>query len=258
MALFANRALLALVLLFLLGPFVVVLLAGLSAGETLTFPPQGLSLRWVVHVFTIEPFHASFLLSLQLAIGSTLIALALGVPAAYALARYPLPFAEGVRRVVTAPLIVPGLIVGLALMQYVVVRFDVPVIAALFGSHAVLTIPYVLRVVGASLANVRADMEEAAFLLGASRVGAFFRVVLPNIRAGVLAAFILGFITSFNQVPVSLFMTGPGISTLPIQMLGYMEYAFDPSIAALSALLALLSVAVMLAAERALGLSRHM
>jgi putative spermidine/putrescine transport system permease protein len=253
-----SRIGLGAVLLFLLGPFVVVLLAALSAGETLAFPPQGLSLRWLAHVFTVEPFHASFLLSLWLAIGSTLIALAVGIPAAYALARYRLPHAEMVRRIVTAPLIVPGLIVGLALMQYVVVRFDVPVLLALFGSHAVLTVPYVLRVVGASLANVRADMEEAAFLLGATRLGAFRTVVLPNIRAGVLAAFILGFITSFNQVPVSLFMTGPGISTLPIQMLGYMEYTFDPSIAALSALLALMSVLVMLLAERALGLSRFM
>lgn len=252
------RAVIGLALLFLLGPFVVVVLAALSAGETLTFPPQGLSLRWFAHVFTVEAFHASFWLSLWLAIVSTLLALAVGVPAAYALARYDLPYAEMIRRIVTAPLILPALLVGLALMRHVVVPLDLPVTLALTGSHAVLTLPYVLRVVGASLAHVRADMEEAAFLLGASRLGAFFRVVLPNIRAGILAAFILGFITSFNQVPVSLFMTGPGVTTLPIQMLGYMEFTYDPSIAALSALLAALSVVIMLAAERALGLSRHM
>jgi putative spermidine/putrescine transport system permease protein len=252
------RAVIGLTLLFLLGPFIVVLLAAMSAGETLIFPPQGLSLRWFAHVFTVESFHAGFWLSLWLAVFSTLLALLLGVPAAYALARYDLPYAEAIRRIVTAPLIVPALIVGLALMQHVVVPLDLPVSLALLGSHTVLAVPYVLRVVGASLANVRVDMEEAAFLLGASRPGAFLRVVLPNIRAGLMAAFILGFITSFNQVPVSLFMTGPGVSTLPIQMLGYMEYTFDPSIAALSALLALLSVAIILVAERALGLSRHM
>ena len=116
---------LAVIMVFLLGPFVVVLLAGLSAGDTLTFPPQGLSLRWMRHVFTIEAFHASFWLSLWLAIVSTLLALLLGVPAAYALARYKMPLGEAIRRIVTAPLIVPGLVVGLALMQYVVVRFDV-------------------------------------------------------------------------------------------------------------------------------------
>ena len=72
--------------------------------------------------------------------------------------------------------------------------------------------------------------------LGATRAGAFFRVVLPNIRNGILAAFILGFVSSFNQVPVSLFLTGPGIRTLPIDMLFYMEYTYDPSVAALSSL----------------------
>ena len=94
-------------------------------------------------------------------------------------------------------------------------------------------------------------------LLGASRLGAFFSVVLPNIRSGLVAAFILGFVTSFNQVPVSLFLTGPGTATLPIQMLWYMEFSFDPSIAALSALLAVFSIILVLGAERTLGLSRY-
>ena len=83
------------------------------------------------------------------------------------------------------------------------------------------------------------------------------RVVLPNIRNGILAAFILGFVTSFNQVPVSLFLTGPGVSTLPVDMLAYMEFTYDPSVAALSALLALMSLAVVLVAERVLGISRY-
>jgi putative spermidine/putrescine transport system permease protein len=107
------------------------------------------------------------------------------------------------------------------------------------------------------LNNLRSDMEEAAVLLGCSRIGAFVRVVLPNIQNGVLAAFILGFVTSFNQVPVSLFLSGPGVRTLPIDMLAYMEITYDPSVAALSALLALLSVAIIFMAEKFLGFSRY-
>ncbi len=94
-------------------------------------------------------------------------------------------------------------------------------------------------------------------LLGASRAGAFFRVVLPNIRNGIMAAFVIGFVTSFNQVPVSLFLSGPGVSTLPIDMMFYMEFNYDPSVAALSGLLALMSLAIVLVAERLLGLSRY-
>jgi putative spermidine/putrescine transport system permease protein len=112
-------------------------------------------------------------------------------------------------------------------------------------------------VVSASLNNLRSDIEEAAVLLGSSRFGAFFRVVLPNIRGGILSAFILGFVTSFNQVPVSLFLSGPGVRTLPIDMLGYMEIVFDPSVAALSSLLAFLSIGIVFLAERFLGFSRY-
>jgi putative spermidine/putrescine transport system permease protein len=130
------------------------------------------------------------------------------------------------------------------------------VIEALFLAHTALLLPYAVRVVAASLENLRPDIEEAAVMLGATRLGAFLRVVLPNIRNGILAAFILGFVTSFNQVPVSLFLTGPGVSTLPIDMLAYMEFTYDPSVAALSALLALMSLAVVLVAERLLGISR--
>ncbi|WOI58118.1 ABC transporter permease [Palleronia sp. LCG004] len=253
----AGYCLLAAVMLFLIGPFVIICLAGLSAGETLAFPPEGLSLRWVIRVFEIESFRSSFMLSLFLGIGATIFALLLGIPAAYALARYDVPGGEAIRNVLTAPIIVPGIIVGLALLRHLVIPSGIGVTPALFLAHSALLVPYAVRVVSASLQNLRPDIEEAAILLGASRIGAFMRVTLPNIRAGIMAAFIIGFITSFNEVPASLFLTGPGIATLPVDMLLYMEYNFDPSIAALSGLLALMSLAVVLVAERLLGLSRY-
>ncbi|MFK7996445.1 MAG: ABC transporter permease [Granulosicoccus sp.] len=248
---------LALVLLFLIGPFFIIVAAALSAGESLAFPPQGLSLRWVIKVFDIESFRESFLLSMALAVFGTLGALILGVPIAYALARYRLPGAETLRTIVSAPIIVPGIIVGLALLRYLVVPLDVNVVSALFAAHTALVLPYAVRVVSASLENLRADIEEAAVILGASRLGAFFRIVLPNIRSGILAAFILGFVTSFNQVPVSLFLSGPGVRTLPIDMISYLETTYDPSVAALAALLAFLSIAIVFIAERFLGFSRY-
>ena len=252
-----SRLIIALTLTFLIGPFIIIIFAGLSAGSSLAFPPDGLSLKWYFAVFEVESFRKSFVLSMVLAIGGTLTALVLGVPAAYALSRYQLPFGETIKMVVAAPIIVPGIIVGLALLRYLVVPLDFTVTMALFLAHTALVLPYAVRVVTASLQNLRSDMEEAAVLLGCSRVGAFFRVVLPNIRGGILAAFILGFVTSFNQVPVSLFLSGPGVRTLPIDMLAYMEITYDPSVAALSALLAFLSIGIVLVAERFLGFSRY-
>ena len=253
----SSAIVLALVVVFLIGPFVIIVAASLSAGETLAFPPRGLSLRWFAKVFEVESFRASFALSIGLAIGATSAALALGVPAAYALARYRVPFAETLRTIVSSSLIVPGIVVGLALLRYLVVPFRFNIVVALFLAHTALLLPYALRVVSASLSNLRPDIEEAAVLLGASRVGAVFRVVMLNIRDGILAALVLGFVTSFNQVPVSLFLSGPGVDTLPIDMLSYLEITYDPSVAALSTLLALLSLAIVFLAERFLGLTRY-
>jgi putative spermidine/putrescine transport system permease protein len=254
--LFAPITLL-LVLIFLIGPFLIIVAASFSAGDTLAFPPQGFSFKWILKVFTVESFRDSFVMSMFLAIGGTFAALLLGIPAAYAMSRYKLPLSETVRTIVSAPIIVPGIIVGLALLRYFVVPIGVSITLALFLAHTALILPYAVRVVSASLNNLRSDIEEAAVLLGSSRLGAFFRVVLPNIRGGILSAFILGFVTSFNQVPVSLFLSGPGVRTLPIDMLGYMEIVFDPSIAALSSLLAFLSIGIVFVAERFLGFSRY-
>lgn len=253
----AGRIVLALALLFLVGPFVIIVAAGLSDSETLAFPPRGLSLRWFGAVFAMEGLRAAFALSLVLALASTAAALLLGTPAAYALDRYRPPGAGFVRALLTSPLVVPGIVAGLALLRHLVIPLGVGVEAALFLGHTALLVPYAVRVVAASLANLRPDIDEAAILLGCTRLGAFLRVVLPNLRNGILAAAILGFITSFNQVPVSLFLTGPGVSTLPIDMLAAMEFTYDPSIAAVSALLALGTVAVVFVSERLLGLSRY-
>lgn len=245
------------VLLFLLGPFVIILAAGVSDGETLTFPPEGASLRWALSVLAIDELRHAFAISFSLAVLATLGALLLGIPAAYALERLDPPGAGIVRTIVTSPLVVPGIVVGLALLRYFVIPLGIGVRPALLMAHTALLVPYTVRVVAASLRNLRVDIEDAAILLGATPLQAFFQVVAPNIRNGIVAAFILSFITSFNQVPVSLFLSGPGVSTLPIDMLARIDFTYDPSIAALSAMLALLSIAIVFLAERLLGLSRY-
>jgi putative spermidine/putrescine transport system permease protein len=252
-----GRIVLGVAFLFLIGPFAVIVAAAFHGGDTLTFPPSHLSMRWIMEVLANRDFQTSFVLSIVLAIAATLAALALGVPAAYALVRYRPRGAGAIRGLLGSPVVVSGLVVGLALLHYVVVPLDLPVTIALFGTHTAILLPYAVRVVSASLINLRVDIEEAAVLLGASRLTAFRLVVLPNIRNGLLAAFVLGFITSFNEVPASLFLTGPGIRTLPIEMMLSMELVYDPSIAALSTLLTLGTLIMVLASERLLGLSRY-
>ena len=252
-----NKVILFVVLFFLIAPFTIVFMTAFSDDNSLIFPPQAYSLRWISSVLQTEVFASSLVTSLWLAIGATVIALLLGIPAAYALQRYRLPETEAIRTALTSPLIIPGLVIGVALLRQFVLIRDGSVNLALLLGHSALVLPYAVRVVGASLANLPRDIEDAAFSLGATRMQIFWRVVLPNVRGGVAAATVLAFINSFNHVPVSLFLTGPGITTLPIRMLLHMESSYDPSIAALSMLVILFSIFFVLITERLLGLSRY-
>ena len=155
-------------------------------------------------------------------------------------------------------MLVPEIVFGFSLLKGVIVEYELPVITALLIGHTIIAIPYAVRVVGASLAAFDFSAEEAAISLGASPLKTFFVVVLPNISSGIIAAFILAFITSLNDVSVSLFLTGPGVSTLPIELFTYVEQHFDPSVAAVSVLLMLLTIAVIAIVERTLGLSKVM
>lgn len=244
-----------LVFLFLVGPLVIVLGAALSDTTYLTFPPQGLSLRWFENIFQIDAFRRTIFTSLQIALLSTTIALIIGIPAAYALNRHRIQLPGWLSTLFILPVLVPELVLGFSLLKNLAVQFNSPIYLSLLFGHALIVLPYVVRVISASLASFDFSIEEAAISLGSPPLKTFFTILLPNVRSGVIAAFILAFITSINDVSISIFLTGPGLSTLPIQLLAHMEQFFDPTVASVSVLLMLLTVAVMAVVERTLGLT---
>ena len=241
---------------FLIGPMIIVVGASLSDTTFLAFPPRGLSLRWYEQVFAIEAFRRTFLTSLQVAVAGTALALLIGIPAAYALNRHRIALPRWLATVYVLPVLIPEIVFGFSLLRATLGTVGAGQIQwALLAGHTLLVLPYAVRVVSASLAAFDFSVEEAAISLGCPPLKAFFTVVLPNVQAGVIAAFILAFIPSINDVSVSLFLTGPGLSTLPIQLLAHMEQFFDPTIAAVSVLLMLLTVGVMAIVEFTLGLT---
>lgn len=141
------------------------------------------------------------------------------------------------------------------MLKYVIITYNLPVYTALLLGHTVIMLPFIIRVIASSLANFDFAVEEASLSLGAGRLKTFFTVVLPNIKSGIIAAVLIAFLESFNNVDISVFMTGPGISTFPIQMLLYVENNFDPTIAAISVLLMLFTAVLMFLIERLMGLS---
>ncbi len=245
----------ALTFLFLLAPLVIILGAALSDTSYLTFPPQGLTLRWFANALEVDAFRRTFGTSVLLATLGTVLSLLIGIPAAYAMARYRMELPRALANVFVLPVLVPEIVLGFSLMKSVATGLDAPILLTLLVGHALLVLPYCVRVVGASLAGFDVSVEEAAVSLGCPRWRAVLTVVLPNVRGGVVAAFILSFITSLNDVSLSIFLTGPGVSTLPIQLLAHMEQFFDPTIAAVSVLLMGVTVAVMAGVERTLGLT---
>ena len=244
-----------LVFLFLLGPLVIIVGASLSDTSFLTFPPQGLTLRWFANIFEVSAFVRTMQTSFLLAVAGTALSMLIGIPAAYAMARYRVELPAILGNVFVLPILVPEIVLGFSLMKSVAVGADLPILLALLIGHALLVLPYCVRVVGASLNAFDFSIEEAAVSLGCPRWRAFFTVVLPNVRQGIIAGFILAFITSLNDVSVSIFLTGPGVSTLPIQLLAHMEQFFDPTIASVSVLLMFVTVGVMAIVERTLGLT---
>ena len=251
----ALIAMTVLVYIFLIGPLVIIFGASVSDTTFLAFPPQGLTLHWFENIWEISAFRRTIVTSLQVALVGTFIALLIGIPAAYALNRHRIHLPGWLSTLFVLPILMPEIVIGFSLLRSVNVELGVPVFASLLIGHTLLVLPYVIRVISAALASFDFSIEEAAVSLGSHPVKTFFTIVLPNVRSGVIAAFILAFITSINDVSVSLFLTGPGISTLPIQILAHVEQFFDPTVASVSVLLMMLTIIVMIIVERTLGLT---
>lgn len=240
---------------FLFAPIIIIIMTAFGPDEVIAFPPKGFSIKWFNNIFTSDMFMNTFKISIQIAVIATIIALFIGIPAAYAMSRNDFRGKAIIKNLFFSSIIVPGIVFGFSLFNFVIIKLRLPVYTSLLIGHTIVILPYIIRVVASSLEGFDYSIEEAAVSLGASRLKTFFLVVFPNITSGVIAAFMLAFINSFNNVPISIFLTGPGVSTLPIRMMSYVEYYYDPTISALSVTLMFMTIGIMFIVEKTLGLS---
>ncbi len=247
----------AALLLFLALPILVVIPAAFGPNVTLTFPPRGLSLKWFKNMVDHPEFLRAFGLSLVVALVATVVALVVGTLAAFALVRHRFPGRQAMELLLVAPLIFPAIVYGVAMLMVLNPLRLTRTTVGLILAHVVITLPYVLRTVSATLHGVNRQLEESAQILGANRWRTFWHVTLPLIRPGLIAGATFSLIISFDEFTVSLFLTGPGLMTLPLEIYNYTEYTIDPTIAAISTLLIVLSVLVILAIERFLGFEKQ-
>jgi len=250
------RGWVALVLGYLMLPVVVITLASLSRTSYLTVPPRGLTLGWFAKVLADPEYVSAIMFSLLLALVATAGSLGAGVAASFALLRRRVPGGAGIAALLNAPLVFPGVVVGVALLQFFALIHLNGTFVGLALAHMVITIPYVVRAVTATLQGIDPELEHAARVLGASGPVAFFTVTLPLIRPGVVAGALFSFIVSFDNVPVSIFLLGAGQMTLPVKIFTAIEYGVDPSIAAISTMLIVVTGVGLAVAERWIGFHR--
>jgi putative spermidine/putrescine transport system permease protein len=244
--------------IYMLAPIIVVVMAGLTAGEFLTFPPQGLSLRWVAAFLQSESYLSAFFFSFRLALMTMIVSTILGTAAALFLSRTNMIGRGAMRAFFLSPVVLPGVVVGFALFAFYI-STGIGLSRTIWGlwiGHILYSTPYVIGTVGAALAVYDVSLEEAARSLGASPWRAFRKVTLPNISQGIQAGSIFAFIVSFGQFEVSLFLSSPNSEPLPIAMYNSLRYQFDPSAAAAGIFAITLVIASVLLTNRLVDIRR--
>ena len=239
-----------------LAPIVIVMVAAFSPTDYFQFPPPGLSLRWFAEFFRLDTMRSAFALSIELAMLAATLATVLGTLGALFVARRSGVGVALLQGLFLAPLVFPTIILGLALLlMYKTV--GMPVFPGLLLAHCVLGIPYGFRTVLASVQALDPSLEEAGESLGAGPFRTLVLVTLPLIWQGVLSGWLFAFIVSFGELNTALFLTGPGLTTLPIEIFSYLQFEGSQLVvAAASTLQIVLIIVIVTVIERIVGLGR--
>lgn len=244
--------------LLLLAPTVVVLITSFTSGYSLKFPPPGYSVRWYQALWDSPELIDAGVLSLKLATVATGVSVVLAVAAALALARRREGWARTAEAVLLSPLMLPALAIGLSLLMLFNIAGTGLSFTTLVLGHIAITTPYILRTTSASLLQMDGVLLESAHSLGASPFYVFRTVTLPLIARGVLAGAFIGFMYSFDNVAVSLFLSDARSEVLPIRMWHIIESNLDVRAAAVSGVLIAATLVLMVVMERVAGITRHL
>lgn len=236
-------------LIFLVLPILVVIALGFSASPYLQFPPAGFSLRWYARYFGSAKWTGATVYSVQIALAATALALALGIPAAFGLVRRQFPGKNALLAFFMAPIIVPYIITAIAVYFMFAKLGLLGTSASLLIAHTLLAFPKVVVIVAAALKGFDTTLERASMSLGAGPGTTFFRVTYPSIRPAVITAALFAFLTSFDELILTMFIAGPTTITLPKQMWDAVRLEIDPTIAAASSLLVAIAVFILAVTE---------
>lgn len=249
----------AICVIFMIAPVFVAIAMSFTSGMTLKFPPPGLSLQWYARL--IDPtysdqVHIAAWNSLQIAVLTVIVSALFAVPASYGMARISSRLANSLEPVLLAPLVLPSLVFGIALLITASLLKVPPSVPLVVTGHVVVFGPLMFRTTAGIAAQLDPSLEEASMLFGASRLTTFRRIVLPLLMPGVLAGMFLVFVQSLDNVSMTLFLAPPGTTVLPLRMYAMLEEELDPRIAAISGVLIVISFTALVAVQRLAPLLR--
>ena len=225
-----------LILVFLYLPIAIVVIYSFNADTVNCFPMNGFSLKWFRVMAENKNLIQALGHSLQIAVVSTLVACLLGVPGAYAMYRYHFPGKEILNRIVMLPLILPGILTGIAMLTFFkALGVNQGMLAVVLG-HSTFLIATVLPQVYARLKRMDHNIIEAAEDLGATGIQTFVHVILPNVKTAIVSSALLSFTLSMDEIPVTYFLNGV-FSTLPIQIWGMTRNGITPEVNAISSII---------------------
>ena len=238
-----------LVYLFMYLPILVIVAFSFSAKRVLSLPIEGWTLNWYAQALMDARLQAGLFNSLRVAIASVTIAAILGTLAAWAVQRYRFFGQEAFRAAVILPIILPGIITGVAMLSFFA-SLDLPLgLVTVIIGHATFGFPIVFNTVAARISRLPRNLEEAAADLGSPPWSAFWKVVFPGIRSALLSATLLAFTLSFDEIIVTIFLTGQE-NTLPMEIWARLRFGMTPEINATVTLILLVSVGLVLVSQR--------
>jgi putative spermidine/putrescine transport system permease protein len=246
----------AFAVIFLLTPLVVTIAVSFGSASVFTLPPPEWSLRWYENLPRMRGLGSALATSVQIAALSTAISLVLGTLCAIAITRGQFAGREAIATFLISPLMLPGLVIGIAMLQAFREFGLRDAWTSLLIAHVVITMPYVARTVFGALTLFDFSLLDAARTLGCSYAAALRKVMIPALAPAFLTAGMFAFLASMDNYPISIFFSDAWTKTLPIQMLQFVEERPDPTIAAISTGLILLAAIAMLIGDRLVGLRR--
>ncbi len=234
-----------LVLFFLIVPNFIVVPISFNESSLLSFPPEGFSLQWYARYWELPGWVDATVTSFVVAILTAISSVVIGSFAAYGLVRGRLVGGKMLSSLLMLPIIIPSLVTAIALFNVLSYLKLTGTLAGFVIGHTVIALPFVITIMTASLRSIDLTVENAARNLGASRLMTIRRVTMPMAMPGVISSGLFAFLISFDELLIALFISSPQVATLPKKLWEGIRFEIEPTLAAVSTLLVMLSLLIL-------------